>query len=141
MNKFADVLVVGSGMAGLMAALTAAREGCAVKLLSSGMGSLAISGGTIDLLGYVDGRMADDPWHTMNRLPESHPYRLLGEDTVRAAMYFLRDILREHGWPMGVFETEGCEHNTCVPTIMGTLRPTWLLPPGMNAHALKTARR
>ncbi|MBQ9405910.1 MAG: anaerobic glycerol-3-phosphate dehydrogenase subunit B [Desulfovibrio sp.] len=140
-NKMADVLVVGAGMAGLMAALAAAQQGCRVKLLAAGMGALAISGGTVDLLGYVDGASVDAPWQALPRLPAKHPYRLLGENNVRTALTFLRKTLAEHGWPMTTAVAQGQECNTYVPTIMGTLRPTWLLPPGMDAQALQNARR
>ncbi|MBQ9453270.1 MAG: anaerobic glycerol-3-phosphate dehydrogenase subunit B [Desulfovibrio sp.] len=140
MNKIADVLVVGSGMAGLVAALSAAQQGCSVRLLSAGMGSLAICGGTIDLLGYVQGNAIADPWQGMTQLPEEHPYRLLGVDNVRLAMDSLRKTLEDHGWPMHPAIIDGHDGNTRLPTIMGTLKPTWLLPPGVEPQTLATAK-
>lgn len=141
MSRIVDVLVVGSGMAGLTAALAAARQGRSVRLLAAGMGSLAISGGTIDLLGYVNGKAVDNPWQGMARLPEEHPYRLLGEENVRAALQFLRSALEKQGWPMRPATVDGEERNTRLPTIMGTLKPTWLLPAGLAPRALQSARR
>ena len=69
MSRTIDVLVAGSGLAGLMAALTAAQDGRSVRLVTDGMGSLAISGGCVDLLGYAGGRRLDDPWNGMVFLP------------------------------------------------------------------------
>lgn len=48
MQRATEVLVVGAGMAGLCAALAAAQAGSRVELLSNGVGSLAISGGSVD---------------------------------------------------------------------------------------------
>ena len=57
MNKRnSDVLVIGAGMSGLVAALAAARRGRKVTVLSRGVGALAIGSGCVDVLGYVNGQ-------------------------------------------------------------------------------------
>lgn len=142
MSRIVDVLVVGSGMAGLVAALTAAEQGRSVRLLTTGMGSLAISGGSVDLLGYADGRLAADPWQGMTMLPEEHPYSLLGVEGVRSAMQFFQNAMSGQNWPMHHAATEaGQPRNTLLPTIMGTLKPTYLLPAGLDPQALARAKR
>lgn len=138
MSRKIDVLVIGSGMAGLVAALAAAREGAGVRLLCAGVGSLGISSGIVDLLGYAEGRAVDDPWAAMSRLPPEHPYALLGVERVRAALDFFAETAAAQGWPMRP-GPEG--RNTRVPTVMGTLKPTWLVPGDMDAAALASARR
>ena len=55
MSRTTDILVVGSGMAGLMAAIVASGQGKRVTLLSRGCGSLNIGSGCVDVLGYVNG--------------------------------------------------------------------------------------
>lgn len=45
-----DVIVIGGGLAGLLAAVTAATRGARVLVLSSGKGTLGLSSGGIDLL-------------------------------------------------------------------------------------------
>ena len=100
MSRIVDVLVVGSGLAGLVAALTAAEQGRSVRLLTTGMGSLAISGGSVDFLGYADSRLASDPWQSLALLPEDHPYRLLGAESVRSAFQFFSDTMEKQHWPM-----------------------------------------
>ena len=142
MNRIADVLVVGSGMAGFVAALTAASRGKKVRMLTTGMGSLAISGGTIDLLGYADGKYTADPWAGMALLPANHPYRLMGEENVREALHFFQQHMADQRWPMrGATNANGQPCNVHMPTIMGTLKPTYLLPERVNVTALNTARR
>ena len=49
MNRKSDIVVVGSGLAGMSAALTAAQSGKSVTLLTHGAGTLAISSGCIDV--------------------------------------------------------------------------------------------
>lgn len=124
MSRIVDVLVVGSGMAGLVAALAAADQGRSVRLLTTGMGSLAISGGSVDFLGYADGRFAADPWQGLAMLPEDHPYSLLGAESVRSAFQFFADVMEGQHWPMRpALSQDGTPRNTQLPTIMGTRKP------------------
>lgn len=132
-----EVLIVGSGLAGLTATLAATGAGRRVRLVTNGMGTLAISGGCIDLLGYVGGELQDDPWAGLERLPEDHPYRLLGPERAREAVAALLDCLARRGYPLH----HAGECNTLVPTIMGTLKPTYLVPESLNPQALARARR
>ncbi|MDF2569534.1 MAG: glycerol-3-phosphate dehydrogenase, anaerobic, subunit, partial [Sporomusa sp.] len=52
--RTSDVIVIGGGLAGLTAAIVAAGRGKDVTLMTSGAGTLAIGGGTIDVLGYLE---------------------------------------------------------------------------------------
>lgn len=142
MSRKTDVLVVGSGLAGLMAALTAAREGCQVRIITRGMGSLAISGGSLDLLGYAAGQRLEDPWSGIANLPVDHPYRLLGAEKIRRALDLFCSCAAEQGWPLHTARTsQGTPINTLLPTIMGTLKPSYLLPEYLDPAVLHTARR
>ncbi len=49
-----DLLVVGAGLSGLMAAYAAAQAGLQVRVVAKGLGALHWSAGTIDLLGLYD---------------------------------------------------------------------------------------
>ena len=136
--KRSDVVVVGSGMAGLVAALAAAARGKSVNLVSRGAGALAIGGGCVDFLGYV-GKQAvqGDPFAAIAQLPPEHPYRLVGPDAVRSAFDFFSAVCREHGLPLD--NTAGS--NVWIPTILGTFRPTWLCPAHMDRNVLKSAAK
>ena len=48
-----DLIVIGTGLAGLTAARTAIEMGARVLIVGRGMGSLALFGNTIDVLGAV----------------------------------------------------------------------------------------
>lgn len=141
MSRTTDVIVVGSGLAGLMAALAAARKGCEVRIISEGMGCLAIGSGCVDLLGYApDGACVDDPWAAMATLSAAHPYSLLGADRVHAALDALVETAARHGLGLHTAKCDGRPRNTRVPTIMGTLRPTYLVPDTVDPEALANAR-
>lgn len=138
MNKVTDIIVVGSGLAGLMAAVTACRSGASVKLITDGMGSIAISGGLIDLLGYSrSGDRLEDPWSGIDRLPAEHPYSIVGKKNIQKAIDLFQDIVASRDWPM---KPAAANANTLMPTILGTLKPTYLLPAGFDPACMQTAR-
>lgn len=143
MSKTTDVIVVGSGLAGLMAAWAAAKKGASVKVISEGMGNLAISPGTIDLLGYdADGKRLEDPWAGLANLPADHPYSLLGKETIAAALGQLVEALATQGYAVAPStDSNDKPINTLLPTIMGTLKPTWLAPHESGVKAMATAKR
>lgn len=142
MSRTTDVIVAGSGLAGLMAAYAAAKNGARVKVISEGMGCLAISAGCIDLLGYdAEGQRIDDPFAAMQKLEAGHPYSLLGAETVSKALDELIAVCGEHGLKLHAPAKDGKSHNTHLPTIAGTLKPTWLVPVEVETDMLANASR
>lgn len=138
MNRKSDIVVVGSGLAGMSAALTAAQSGKKVTLLTHGAGTLAISSGCIDVLGYQDGTRVENPFESMAALPAEHPYRLIGgADTVREALDWLKGICRKGGIDMAPAE----EGNHRLITVMGTLKPSHLCPDSFNPDCLEEVHR
>lgn len=122
-----DVLVIGAGLGGLSAALRAARAGLSVRVITKGMGSHHWTPGTIDVLGYLPGEEAavERPFEAMARLPEEHPYRLLGSERVREALTSFCELanLDELGY------AGACDDvNTMLPSPAGALRPVWRAP-------------
>ena len=70
--RHSDILVVGAGMAGLMAAVTAAKSGLSVSVLSEGAGVISIGSGAVDFLGYVNGKkITDNPFNHLNELDKN----------------------------------------------------------------------
>ena len=139
MNRKSDIVVVGSGLAGMSAALTAAQNGKRVTLLTHGAGTLAISSGCIDVLGYVNGHRVADPFEGMEELPAEHPYSLIGgPETVREALSWLSHICRKGGIDMARAAEEG---NHELITVMGTLKPSYLCPDSFNPECLKDVHR
>ena len=131
-----DVIVIGGGLAGIFAAITAARRGRQVLLVTKGVGAIAIGGGTIDMLGYdASGVPVRCPWEAMTHLESAHPYTLLGRETVAQASQAFLSLCAEAGYPyMGTLQ-----ENQWIPTALGRVKPSCLVPLTMNAAHLKAA--
>lgn len=142
MSKKTDVLIIGSGIAGLMAALAASRKNLDVTVVSNGMGCLAISGSSIDFLGYdKDGKRLENPWAALDDLEEAHPYRLLGKDKIQDSLDSLAGIAKNRGYALECGkDANGNAVNTLMPTIMGTLKPVFLYDALQSPEALLTAK-
>lgn len=121
----ADVVVIGAGLAGLVAAIRLARAGRKVTLLTKGLGGLQLSQGTVDVLGYAPERV-DSPIAAAASLPATHPYRVLGPDAVSAGVAYAQELLGDR-------LVGAATHNVLLPTAVGALRPTCLVPPSMAA--------
>ena len=135
-SRTTDILVVGSGMAGLMAAIVASGQGKRVTLLSRGCGSLNIGSGCVDVLGYVNGQPVEgQPLEALDSLPERHPYRLVSKEGVEEALKTRCAVSARHGAPLEA----AANGNRRVPTILGTLKPTCLTLPSCRGELLETA--
>jgi glycerol-3-phosphate dehydrogenase subunit B len=131
-----DVIVIGGGIAGLFAAITAARRGKQVLLMTKGVGALAIAGGTVDIYGYdASGAPVRDPAAALAALAPEHPYSRIGQEKVRQAMQAFLALCAGEGYPYkGVLE-----QNQWIPTALGRLKPTCFVPMTMDASRLKVA--
>ena len=131
-----DVIVVGAGFAGLVAAASAASRGKRTLVIANGAGALTIGGGGIDLLGYTrQGPVNGDPLAAMTSLPREHPYRLVGEEAILASLDFITALASQHGLPP--LQAGSREHgNAWLPTAAGTMKPTWLTSSCMNPAVL-----
>ena len=144
-----DVLVVGGGLAGITAAISAAREGVDVRLVSHKASTLRQASGLIDALGYVpptepakplregpptagrgvdpdewpdpDGPLAD-PYEAIGDLPETHPYRLVGGDALRDGLALFDDLVGD------AYLGGHTDRNALVPTFGGAVKPTARYP-------------
>ena len=134
--RTSDVIVIGGGLAGLTAAITAAGRGKKVTLMTSGAGTLAIGGGTIDILGYAAGSTpVKTPRSGLANLPPEHPYSKIGSETVGEAVDFFLNICREEGFAY----TGGLDRLQWLPTAIGTLKPSCLVPQTMDMDAVLKA--
>jgi glycerol-3-phosphate dehydrogenase subunit B len=130
-----DVLVVGGGLAGLTGALSAAREGADVRLVSYKQSTLRNASGLVDVLGYTpdgDGPLTD-PYDAIPGLPSEHPYRTVGVDTVREAMDLFDDVAPD-------YRGSHTDRNALLPTHGGTVKPTARYPAGASAGLASDAR-
>jgi glycerol-3-phosphate dehydrogenase subunit B len=130
-----DVVVVGAGLAGLLAGTLAARRGLRTLVIGRGVGGTHLGTGTIDVWGYgPDGQPVDDPLAAAERLagPE-HPLRLAGLAAVEHGLRELQGLAAAAGYPL-----EGSAHrNHWLPTALGAVRPTCLAPRSFTAGELR----
>ena len=122
-----DTIVIGAGIAGLMAALGRAERGERVLVLAKGHGTTHWASGCIDLLDA-----GDDPLGAVERLAAErpdHPYALAGAAALERGLERLRAVCEAAGYPL-----VGSPRRTLLlPTAMGALRPTVLVPATMAA--------
>jgi len=119
-----EVVVVGGGLAGLTAALTAARKGADVRLVSYKQSTLRHASGLVDLLGYTpagEGPLAE-PYGALGDLPVGHPYERVGESAVREAFALFDDVTGD------AYRGDHTARNALVPTHGGTVKPTARYP-------------
>ena len=104
--RHSDVLVVGAGMAGLMAAVTAAKLGASVSVLSEGAGVISIGSGAVDFLGYINGKkITDNPLNHLSELGKEHPYNIIGAENIKNAFASLVEISTANGYEIKMNES------------------------------------
>ena len=129
--KISDVIVIGGGLAGLMAAAVAASHKQKVTVLTYGSGSLPLASGAIDFLN------AKTPDTAIKDLPDSHPYSKIGFDNIEAAAKFLCDVTAQANLPYNG------KPRIQIPivTAIGTLKYSGLVPESMDASNLANKKK
>ncbi|WP_067782124.1 glycerol-3-phosphate dehydrogenase subunit GlpB [Actinomyces vulturis] len=166
-----DIVIIGSGISGYLAAYLARRSGASVTIVTSGMGGLTLSQGTIDVMGRIGGsagpaggkapldkrserRLIEHPLafiasseDTRNvELPDGHPYRVIGSEHVSAGLAAWERMLGPDYVisRMSLGDTPTVRDdlaNYLIPTAVGAIRPTFLIPPSMRASILTAGKR
>jgi glycerol-3-phosphate dehydrogenase subunit B len=129
-----DAVVIGAGMAGLVAGTRLAQGGARVCVLAKGVGSTHLAPGTIDVLGYAPDRV-QEPGTALEHLVASrpdHPYALIGADAVAPALDWFRAQVTAGPLP-GYQYVGSLARNQLLPTAVGALRPSALVPETMSA--------
>jgi glycerol-3-phosphate dehydrogenase subunit B len=131
-----DLIVIGAGLAGLSAALTAAERGLRVKVVSKGLNALHWSAATLDMLGYTPPRTLPvrEPWTTLPRLGIDHPYQIAGAERTAAAIRRFGGWTQAAGLPYIGGTVEG--ENFMLPSPVGAMRPVYLAPQGQRGGDL-----
>lgn len=122
-----DLIVIGMGLSGLMAAKTAAEAGQKILIVGKGMGSLCLFSNTIDLFGQLpDGiEMKEGLSRWIGERP-NHPYSKMGVERIEEALSSFTSLFPPP------YSFQAMDHTNCfVPTGAGTLRPTYLIPATM----------
>ncbi len=122
--KTSNVIVIGSGLAGLMAASVAASRKQKVTVLTYGSGSLPLTSGAID-------------FGSFENLLVHHPYKKIGSKNIDAAAKFLCDIAAQANFPyVGKPSSQ-----IPIVTAVGTLKYSVLVPESMNAGNLANKKK
>lgn len=151
-----DVLVVGGGLAGVVSAVAAAREGADVRLVSHKRSTLRQASGLIDGLGFVPPRTPPGdrvdylsqkrrdvrevraargsyrgplitPFDGFTDLSDDHPYSLVGTEALREGLSLFDELTGD------LYCGAHTERNALVPTFGGSVKPTARYPRGSAA--------
>jgi glycerol-3-phosphate dehydrogenase subunit B len=130
-----DLLVVGSGPAGLLAAWVASSRGARVRVLAGGMGTTHLSPGWIGVLDTREDASADNADDLTGALerwiashPE-HPYAFLGLEALEKGIALLKEACAE----AGLNYVGDLRANHRFPTALGALIPAALAPESFAA--------
>ncbi len=127
-----QAIVVGAGLAGLVAAIRLAQEGRDVAVYAAGHGALPLAPGVIDVLGYSAAPVASP----QSELPAflaahpGHPLGRLGSGVLEASCSWFLKLAA----PLGYQGSP--QRNLFLPSAVGALRPTALVPETMAAGDL-----
>jgi len=136
----ADVLIIGAGLAGLVAGWQASSNGLRAKVISKGWGANHWGSGCIDVLSYhpIDSlEPLESPSIGVERLVKeniSHPYAILGNEKISQALESFQTLCKEAKYPLH----GNIENNYWLPTVLGAQRPTCLAPESMIAGDLNS---
>jgi glycerol-3-phosphate dehydrogenase subunit B len=127
-------VVIGAGMAGMVAAVRLAREGRSVTVLSRGVGSIQLAPGTIDVLGYTPDPV-DSPAWALPRFVQgnpAHPYARLAPWVLEASIEWFKETVSSPSRYVG-----GLMENLLLPTPVGVPKPTAVVPQSMAGGDLR----
>lgn len=137
-----DAIVIGTGMAGLVAAVRLAQEGARVLVLAKGVGSTHLCPSTIDVLGYGP-QQIERPRGALGALVEAnpgHPYGLIDTSVLDAAVEWFKAQMA--GGPLAPYAYVGTlEENKLLPTAIGAAKPSAVVPETMAAGDLRGGAR
>lgn len=128
-----DAVIIGGGLAGLVAGLRLQGRGCSCALINAGQSALHFSSGAFDLLNFMpDGRPVENPGQSLYELAAldpDHPYALMGAERTAELARLAENLLAEWGIPM----SGSLDRNHYRITPLGELHPAWLSSPDILA--------
>ncbi|MFH2066247.1 MAG: glycerol-3-phosphate dehydrogenase subunit GlpB [Pseudomonadota bacterium] len=134
-ERHCDLLVIGSGMAGMSAALFASNRGISTALIGN-TGGMRFFSGLLDLMSVypiVSGKIWENPWEAIRMLSKDHscphPYSRIKPDIMKKAMDDFMVFLSESGLAYHI----DSDRNQTVITSVGTGKQTFGVPHTMTA--------
>lgn len=117
-----DTVIMGGGLSGLVCGIALAKRGQRVAIVATGQSTLLFNGGSMELLGCVDGTVVDSPIEAIAALPEEHPYRKIGADRIADLAEQAKSLLSD----AGILMEGSTAANHWRVTPMGVAKPAWL---------------
>lgn len=122
-----DTIIIGGGLSGLCCGITLAKAGQRVAIVSAGQNTLHFNGGSMELLGNMDGTEVERPLQVIESLSDNHPYRKIGVSWCAALATEAQNLLSDAGIAM----QGNAEQNHWRITPIGMTKPAWLSLDGM----------
>ncbi len=117
-----DTVIIGGGLSGLTCGIALAKRGQRVTIVASGQSTLLFNGGSMELLGNIDGQPVNSPLEAIASLPQEHPYRKIGAERIQALADEAKQLLLDAGISL---EGDAAANHWRV-TPMGVAKPAWL---------------
>lgn len=122
-----DTVIMGGGLSGLTCGIALAKRGKRVTIVSGGQSTMLFNGGSMELLGAIDGKAVTRPLEAIATLPQDHPYSIIGASNITALANEAQQLLADTGIMMD--GTVDANHWRITP--MGVAKPAWLT---LNDH-------
>jgi len=118
-----DTIIIGGGLAGLVAGIVLQERGQRTAIISTGQGALHFSSGSMALLSRdAEGNVIDKPLEHLAALPAGHPYSKVGATKTAAHAREAKALMERAG--IAVLGTEASNHYYLTP--VGLFKPAWL---------------
>ena len=117
-----DTVIMGGGLSGLACGIALAKRGKRVVIVASGQSTLLFNGGSMEMLGNIDGKAVTSPLEAITTLPQSHPYSKIGADRIAALSERVKLLFNDSG--INMVGTANANHWRITP--MGVAKPAWL---------------
>lgn len=117
-----DTIIMGGGLSGLACGIALAKRGQRVTIVASGQSTLLFNGGSMELLGNIDGQVITSPLDAISTLPHDHPYSKIGTSRISSLASEAQGLLADAGISME--GTATTNHWRITP--MGVAKPAWL---------------
>lgn len=132
-----DVIIIGSGLAGLTAGIRLAEAGKSCAIISNGQSALHFSSGSLDLLTHLpDGTEVMQPKKalaTLAQMAPKHPYSRIGESKVSAFIEQAEALLAST--KELDYKGNGDENHYRI-TPVGRSRMSWMSPQRVPTHGI-----
>lgn len=123
-----DVIVIGAGLAGLMAAVRALRAGAKVRLIAQGWGQQIVTPGWISVCDRADDDVIAEV-RGYAALHPDHPYALVGDDAMVRSLISFCKLAEAVGLPYDQHRKDG--HNMRLLTMLGAVQTPLIAPRGI----------